>query len=1187
MHSAPRSARTVPRPLLPLLLLLAFGSLGGFLFLLPGRGGPVRAAWDSSHHEATLAAQATAGPTLTPRPTSTWDGGGADNSWTTPQNWEGDEAPQPGDDLVFPPGAAQLSSVSTLDRFGPNSITITGSGYDVGGANINLGSGGLSATYASGSSTVHLALFMPAGGTTIRAQQAGAELRIESEIVVGDGPVTFDGAGTIRLSTGADIEGPFGVTKGGSGLLVLTAVSSYGGPTMVTAGTLQLNSSIATSAVTVEGGTLSGGGEVSGGLRNISQSLTLTDGAVSPGNTPGTTNVLTTGPVTLAGGTYGVDVGDASTGSRYDQLAVTGSVTLDGAGLVVKPVPSNPPSPGQEFIIVDNDGADAVVGTFAGLPEGATVMAGSTELRISYVGGDGNDVTLTAAAPEPPTITSITPNYGPAEGDMMVTIRGSGFSTDQGGTRFVLDNGNVAFVSVQCSTTDTCAATSIAQSGVVAGDAAQAFIFAEVGGQRSAAGPLFVWYGEPVLDSIAPASGPPMGGNTVTLSGNTFPLIPNAGTSPAGPVTVRFGTAPATVVACTTGTYPSIPSTCTVTAPAGAPGSAVDVTIETPGGVSNARQYAYARPRPEVTSINPTRGRQAGNDRVTIRGRNLAPPTSAAAGPGPGGGSGDNDGLIGDGGLVGGGVGSGDPGADEGNATLIQFGTAVATGVTCNADGTECTAVSPSGPMGGGTVPVRVTVNGEQSEDTPADDFTYVAPPVATNDSATTSFATAVAINVLANDSGDEIEVTAVTQPPNGSADINADGTVTYTPNTGFSGTDTFTYTITDAVDQTDSATVTVTVGFPAPTIISLTPTSGSTNGGTTVTISGSGFQQGATVTFGGTAATVTSVSATTIVVTTPAHAPSTVDVTVTNPDSQAATLPSAYTYTVPAPIITSITPAGGPEPGGTAVTITGQNLTSPFGPTSVSFGGVPASNVRCTSATTCEATSPPGTGTAGVRVTVLGRSSPDTPADDFTYRPPPRVTGLNPDRGPEAGGTQVTITGEGFVPGQSSITFGGAPAQGVSCASATQCQAVSPPGMGTVNVRVAVAGETSPDTPAATLTYEPPPPQPMRVTGQVWRQIPPIVGEGQTEGTVVPVVGGVVEALVGNTVCGQGVNDPQGRVALVVAADPPARGCGRPGVVVTFRVNGAVVGETVAFRSGGHASVTLILSPPAPPPRR
>ena len=43
---------------------------------------------------------------------ATWDGGGANAFWTTPQNWVGDVVPNPGDDLVFPTGAARLVNVN-------------------------------------------------------------------------------------------------------------------------------------------------------------------------------------------------------------------------------------------------------------------------------------------------------------------------------------------------------------------------------------------------------------------------------------------------------------------------------------------------------------------------------------------------------------------------------------------------------------------------------------------------------------------------------------------------------------------------------------------------------------------------------------------------------------------------------------------------------------------------------------------------------------------------------------------------------------------------------------------------------------------------------------------------------------------------------------------------------------------
>ena len=87
-------------------------------------------------------------------------------------------------------------------------------------------------------------------------------------------------------------------------------------------------------------------------------------------------------------------------GTQYDQVNVTGGVTLGNATLNV--VLGFTPSAGQTFTIIANDLADAVVGTFSGLPEGSIFTAGAGRFRISYVGGTGNDVTLTAIGP--PTI---------------------------------------------------------------------------------------------------------------------------------------------------------------------------------------------------------------------------------------------------------------------------------------------------------------------------------------------------------------------------------------------------------------------------------------------------------------------------------------------------------------------------------------------------------------------------------------------------------------------------------------------------------------------------------------------------------------------------------------------------------------------------------------------------------------
>jgi len=87
---------------------------------------------------------------------------------------------------------------------------------------------------------------------------------------------------------------------------------------------------------------------------------------------------------------------------------VTGSIQLGGTyggGL-----PTTAQSIGTVFTLFGNDGTDAVIGTFIGLAQGAQFLSGPNTLRISYHGGDGNDVTATvitngttASAPEPAT----------------------------------------------------------------------------------------------------------------------------------------------------------------------------------------------------------------------------------------------------------------------------------------------------------------------------------------------------------------------------------------------------------------------------------------------------------------------------------------------------------------------------------------------------------------------------------------------------------------------------------------------------------------------------------------------------------------------------------------------------------------------------------------------------------------
>ncbi|MEO7015324.1 MAG: choice-of-anchor G family protein [Leifsonia sp.] len=251
----------------------------------------------------------------------------------------------------------------------------------------------------------------------------------------------------------------------------------------------------------------------------------------------------------------------------------------------------------------------------------------------------------------------------------------------------------------------------------------------------------------------------------------------------------------------------------------------------------------------------------------------------------------------------------------------------------------------------------------------------------------------------------------------------------------------------------------------PTPVITGLTPTHGPETGGTTVTITGTGFTGSTGVTFGGTPGTVfTVLNDTTITVTSPAHAPGPVAVVVQHPNGDS--LPGTFTFD-PLPLVTGVTPTHGPETGGTAVTITGSGFT---GATGVTFGGVPATGVTVVNDTTITATTPAhAPGATGVIVQGPGGASAP---GSFLFDPVPAITTLAPNHGPDAGGTVVTITGSGFT-GATGVTFGGVAGTGFTVVNDTTITVTTPPhAAGAVDA--IVAGATG-NSPASTYTYDPP----------------------------------------------------------------------------------------------------------------
>ncbi len=231
--------------------------------------------------------------------------------------------------------------------------------------------------------------------------------------------------------------------------------------------------------------------------------------------------------------------------------------------------------------------------------------------------------------------------------------------------------------------------------------------------------------------------------------------------------------------------------------------------------------------------------------------------------------------------------------------------------------------------------------------------------------------------------------------------------------------------------------------GQALPSVTAVSPSSGATAGGTSVTITGVSLGGATAVRFGSaTAASFTVDSPTSITAISPAGS-GTVDVTVTTPSGTSPTgSGDRFTYR-PAPTVGRLSAKGGPASGGATVTISGTELS---GATSVEFGGVPAAQFTLVSATTITAVSPAhAAGTTDVRVTTGSGQSAISTKDRFKYTP--TVEGFSPANGPAAGGIEVVVSGAGFVTGTSgtSFKFGKAKSKAVQCTSSTTCTVLLP----------------------------------------------------------------------------------------------------------------------------------------------
>ncbi|MFF3271220.1 IPT/TIG domain-containing protein [Streptomyces chrestomyceticus] len=194
-----------------------------------------------------------------------------------------------------------------------------------------------------------------------------------------------------------------------------------------------------------------------------------------------------------------------------------------------------------------------------------------------------------------------------------------------------------------------------------------------------------------------------------------------------------------------------------------------------------------------------------------------------------------------------------------------------------------------------------------------------------------------------------------------------------------------------DDVDATDNVS-TYTVNGPQrpadvprrPVVTGIGTTTGPGAGGTAVTVTGTGLDDGF-VLFGADQATMSHCTATQCTATTPGGSGS-VPVTVVTPGG-AADAPGGFAYTGPppappaAPVVTGLNRTSGPSQGGTSVYVLGKNLAGG----TIAFGDAPAAHVSC-GKSFCSGTSPAGSGTVHVTVTTAGGTSATVDADRFTY---------------------------------------------------------------------------------------------------------------------------------------------------------------------------------------------------------
>ena len=304
-------------------------------------------------------------------------------------------------------GGAGISQIAT-DLVNEGSLFVKGTANQMTGSVLNEATGTLQLETVSGMMTTQLGL--TSGMTNrglLKMTAVGLPATQFSPIVLtsAGGSVVNELGGTIEVELGsgrADSTRTITAQVENAGTFSVSNVSAFlNGAYTQTAGETSLGGGTISSStpLDIQGGSVSGSGNISGGVAN--------GGQLSPGFSAGSITSLGFYTQTTTGA-YAVEIGGLVPGSDYDRLDVTGTVTLDGSlGVSFINGYSASATTGDTFAIINNDGVEGVVGTFNGLSEGDTFFLGSVQLQVSYAGGDGNDVTLLVLSTnQPPAIAA-------------------------------------------------------------------------------------------------------------------------------------------------------------------------------------------------------------------------------------------------------------------------------------------------------------------------------------------------------------------------------------------------------------------------------------------------------------------------------------------------------------------------------------------------------------------------------------------------------------------------------------------------------------------------------------------------------------------------------------------------------------------------------------------------------------